>query len=1821
MKNLKKIISLMLSFVFLITLFPNVRANAYFGRDKNQTLAMYQNERVRVTVQVGDMTVANGKAARDPKALIDKVKANIEANIKGAKFRREFKSLVNGFSLETQRRNISLIKKMDGVKSAREAVMYYPQMFTANQMTQAIKMQEERQLKGEGVVVSIVDSGIDVEHKDLRLTNPGKAKIQTIKQSSETKFTIKVPYGRNYADENDIVKDDEKVGKSMHGMHVAGIVAANATDADFKNGTGIRGVAPEAQLLAMKVFTNNPDISGAYDDDIIAAIEDSVAHGADIINMSLGSPMGFNVPDDPVGLAISKAREAGALVIVAAGNEQIATTLDSYQDTITNDMGLTDFAVHGSPSTMDDSFSVASIENTAILVSKAQYRANGVVKDIKYEQRNGDVLAGFIEVMDAGQAKPTDLEGKDFTGKWALVERGVLTFAEKANAVAALNAKGMILYNNTSDGRQEVNPNLSGINSDTFPVVTVLRDDALAIKASVSATKTEFNSTTEKMSVTMTDGQTMSGFTSWGPDPDLNFKPEITAPGGNIYSTGNNNTNIYMSGTSMATPHTSGLAALLYLKGKNLGLTGADLSDYVKLSLTSTAKPVVNDGIEVSPRRQGAGLAQVDDAYRTNVIAKFGKEGGVALKAFTGNKTFEVTLKNYGAKDYSFDVKNDRVLTQGMDANNLLFGKVADGFTLTCPSTVTVPANGETTVSFTLNQPSVLENFVEGFISFTSKDTTQPNIQIPFMGFNGDWGKEEILDKNFYAETEKDSFYQEAGLFSKADIVSDEEIALGDVLRDNVKKLEKENAISPNQDKNFDYAVPKVVLLRNANDLEVEIVKEKSDSAEALRVINKKEYVRRKLLEKYVTNLKRGINILQTDGSDAWDGTFYDKATGTYKNAEDGQYYFRVKARITNDTKWHYAYYPVKVDTVKPVIKDVVGSVTADGKYTVTYTVTDENSGVMDSINTILLPKLDGVKAESVTKSGDKMTAVFAQAPANGDKAMFTTTVYDYALNDTEYNQPVGSASTKITINNWKNISTYTGDYMIDGKLPLTGNASSDIASVKIGYDEATATAFTMNDNKQISGTITLKDGTNKLYAYGYDASNKLIATVELGDITNDTVKPVIEITNPVVTNDHFTATDAIITVEGKVSDNITKAEDIVFKFMGEDIYIDKDRNPVSKLDVTLNADGTFKATMFVPLNRVLVLSAMDNFGNKTERKINVTFDDKDYEGLVKFENLTDFEVFNRETKGIVNNVFTIKGSVTRAGGKLTIGGKEVTINPDLTFTFPMTLVEGINSFNVKYVDAAGATTSNYGYKILYDVTDAVYELSKPTTYGDKIYTNVDYLEFFGHVYDNQFGYNLFINGDAVQAFLSDAVGGKQFTERDFTYKATNLVDQDKILFELVDATGNKYSYMYTVIMDKVAPIITINNVSDGGVFEPGVLPEVVVNEDCREVITNMNGAPWDGKPLQSGSYLMEVKATDLAGNVTTKTIQFVVDAKPVITPDEVSISVGESPITKIKATDAEDGDITDKVIMEISDNLTVPAVYTVKFTVTDKAGNTVTKEVKVTVKGAPVIKGALAVTVTEGELFDPLKGITAEDSEDGDLTKDIKVVGNVDTTRPGTYNIAYSVTDKDGNTTTITRTVTVKALKDGKPGDDTQKPGVEPVTLIDETGKTDIIVKGDTSTLNKNWKLVVIPRPELAKEKRYANYKIAFPYDIKLTDGVNFVEPFGPVTVTIPVDKSLKGKKLFVFFDDLQKLNPLDFKYDPTGHKVTFTTKHFSVYAIASDMTNSNNQDKIDNSTNNGGNKDLPNTGAKVATGAVVVGVVLLIAAVVIARKKKENL
>ncbi|MBC1650160.1 DUF5011 domain-containing protein [Listeria booriae] len=230
------------------------------------------------------------------------------------------------------------------------------------------------------------------------------------------------------------------------------------------------------------------------------------------------------------------------------------------------------------------------------------------------------------------------------------------------------------------------------------------------------------------------------------------------------------------------------------------------------------------------------------------------------------------------------------------------------------------------------------------------------------------------------------------------------------------------------------------------------------------------------------------------------------------------------------------------------------------------------------------------------------------------------------------------------------------------------------------------------------------------------------------------------------------------------------------------------------------------------------------------------------------------------------------------------------------------------------------------------------------------------------------------------------------------------------------------------------APVITASDktLKKGGSFDPMAGVTASDTED-GDVTSGITVTANDVNVNQEGTYHVTYSVTDSDDNTTTKTITVTVTSNdaPVITAADKTMKKGASfdPMAGVTASDTEDGNITDNVSVTANDvDTSAVGTYHVTYSVTDSDGNTTTKTITVTVTSndAPVIT-ASDKTLKKGDSFNPMAGVSASDTEDGNVTDKVTVTANdVDTSVVGTYHVTYSVTDSDGNTTTKTITVTV---------------------------------------------------------------------------------------------------------------------------------------------------------------------------------------------------
>ena len=659
----------------------------YAADDKVTFIVVTENAPLLEKFSVSDIaaqTVSVNAHKATQETTLNAVKAEAKALL-GADMKLGFTYTVGttGFSVETAYGNMAKLQAMDGVKSVYVAPTFsIPEdmgeqelsPMTGNSSTMiGADVLNESGYTGIGMRIAILDTGILESHPSFQAMDESKLEDPMTRESVEEIWDTlnasqmtnmlnisyksnKIPYAFNYASGTFDV--DNTYAGSDHGTHVAGISAANAVE-----GTTVKGMAPDAQLIVMQVFNQG---GGAGWDTIMAALEDCIRLEVDVANLSLGAAAGFTDPDDAMLETMNLFLDSDVQVMIASGND----TNNAYMNLWGGDMSLItnpDIGLTGTPATYSAAMNVASANNNGDMM--LYFTVDGA--DYGFQDTAATTETSFIQnfrnqtleyVMVPGVGAEEDYAEIDVTGKVAVISRGTTSFPEKQSIAQAHGAIAAIIYNNTAGGfLMQINDG-----NGSIPCVSVGMATGKAMAAAENKTLTVCDADMKQfISETM-----MSDFSSWGVTPDLKLKPEITGVGGNIYSATHPSISGsyygYMSGTSMATPQITGAMAILleYLEETYPELTGDEQRRVAANILMSTASPIIHaNGLEYSPRNQGAGLADLVKAttaqsYLSNPAAtetrpkvEFGDDDA---KNGVYDFSFEITNMSAEPKTYQF---------------------------------------------------------------------------------------------------------------------------------------------------------------------------------------------------------------------------------------------------------------------------------------------------------------------------------------------------------------------------------------------------------------------------------------------------------------------------------------------------------------------------------------------------------------------------------------------------------------------------------------------------------------------------------------------------------------------------------------------------------------------------------------------------------------------------------------------------------------------------------------------------------------------------------------------------------------------------------------------------------------------------------------------------------------------------------------------------------------------------------------------------------------------------------------------------------------
>lgn len=582
-------------------------------------------------------------------------KRHIETNYPFVQVVALYDTLFNGLALQAKEKHLQQVQDLPFVKETHQVYTYStyikatsykhttPQKLASDQTNFPEKVNDTN-FTGKDVKIGVVDTGIDYGHPSL---------------------------AKNYKGGYDVVDFDDDPLETLptegmptiHGTHVAGIIAA---DGHFQ------GVAPDAKIYAYRAL--GPGGRGTSIQ-VIAALEQAVKDGMDIINLSLGNSI--NGPDVPTSTAVNRAHELGVIVVTANGND-----------------GPANWTV-GSPATALKSISVGAMapkKNIYVLkdpLTKTEIPLHSIPGSSPW------TMNGSYEIVHA------TTENHSLHGKIVFVtelNESIIELAQQADRAGAV----ALFIEQSAE-------NLFMIDIEEqlpIPIIALSEGKSKWLKKELAKGPYVAKAETKEIATTI------APFSSRGPVTiDWSIKPDVIAPGTNILSTVPGGYQ-ELQGTSMAAPHVAGSFALI----KEAQPTWTN--EQIIGALKTTAKPIVNPlGEVLAPTIQGAGAIQVNEAIQTETIIydpllSFGKISGRQQTITT-----QLTVENMTNKDQTY---------------SFVIPKQTEGYKWKLPHTFSLKPLEKKNISIQLSiHPLYLEEGIyQGYLTLQKNDQTY---ELPYL--------------------------------------------------------------------------------------------------------------------------------------------------------------------------------------------------------------------------------------------------------------------------------------------------------------------------------------------------------------------------------------------------------------------------------------------------------------------------------------------------------------------------------------------------------------------------------------------------------------------------------------------------------------------------------------------------------------------------------------------------------------------------------------------------------------------------------------------------------------------------------------------------------------------------------------------------------------------------------------------------------------------------------------------------------------------------------------------------------------------------------
>jgi minor extracellular serine protease Vpr len=561
-----------------------------------------------------------------------KVRGYLQQHAPQVEVAYEYFDVLNAVAVKLNGADPAKLANGPGVRAVTPSALYRPSMNRSVDLIRATEVWNQLgggPAAGEGIRVAVIDTGIDLSNPFF--SDAGLPAQSQINECADQDNDPATPDTNNKVAVCKVFASGVAgAGPALffdHGTHVAGTIGGRFNTSGTVAGTdvvltGLSGVAPGVTLGNYNVF---PGFGAgfvafggsAFSHDIAAALEEAVADGMHVANMSLGGTV--QGPHDSLAEASNAAVDAGMAVVVAAGNS-----------------GPGDSTVE-SPGSADNVITAGASTNPHFI---------GVPVDVM----GGDTVGGAVGDFDpfttpvtADYTVTTPANGctaisTDLTGKIALIDRGVCTFTTKIRNAENAGAVGVIVANNVAGDPTAMAHDGTALPGISAVMVGLAEGGAMKPSGTVTVDGTsadEFVSANEDI---------LAGFSSRGPTPfTIQIKPDLTGPGVNVASSVFGGEFAFFQGTSMATPHVAGVAALLLDR-----FPGASVAE-IKSRMVNNAARVVTDSATgtVDPGVLARGGGRVDavtafdaTSWFAPVSASFGEVR--AMRPFSESRTIAV---------------------------------------------------------------------------------------------------------------------------------------------------------------------------------------------------------------------------------------------------------------------------------------------------------------------------------------------------------------------------------------------------------------------------------------------------------------------------------------------------------------------------------------------------------------------------------------------------------------------------------------------------------------------------------------------------------------------------------------------------------------------------------------------------------------------------------------------------------------------------------------------------------------------------------------------------------------------------------------------------------------------------------------------------------------------------------------------------------------------------------------------------------------------------------------------------------------------------